>query len=194
MYIADPKNVSMTSEKKNQVLERMISLLREHQDELQAVNQEEVKDYSGGDPAMRERLIMNQKMVDGMVHSLEIVRKKEDPVGKERYHFQHPQGMHISDRTAPFGTVLIIYESRPDVTIEAAAIAFKAGNKILLKGGKEARKSNLQLVRLWHQALKENGLSTEWISYLDFNRSQTQAFLKNPTKKLDLIVPRGGRP
>ncbi|MEM6632478.1 MAG: glutamate-5-semialdehyde dehydrogenase [Bacteroidota bacterium] len=182
----------MNTEKKNQVLGTMISLLEAHQAELQAVNAIEVDQYQGGDPAMKERLIMNQNMVDGMIRSLEVVRDKEDPVGRERYQFQHPQGMRISDRTAPFGTVLIIYESRPDVTIEAAAIAFKAGNKILLKGGKEARKSNLKLVDLWHRALEEHGLEPSWISYLDFNRTQTQEFLKKPDRRMDLIVPRGG--
>ena len=88
--------------------------------------------------------------------------------------------------------MLIIYESRPDVTVEAAGIAFKSGNKILLKGGKESLKSNLKIVELWHQALKENRASTGWVEYLQFNRKETQAFLEHPTQKVDLIVPRGG--
>lgn len=87
---------------------------------------------------------------------------------------------------------MIIYESRPDVTIEAAVLAFKANNKIILKGGKEAFYSNDFLVQLWHEALKENGLSTSWIKMLKKNREETQAFLQNPDEKLDLIVPRGG--
>jgi glutamate-5-semialdehyde dehydrogenase len=64
--------------------------------------------------------------------------------------------MKISNKTAAFGTILIIYESRPDVTVEAGGIAFKSGNKILLKGGKESLLSNLKIVSLWHQALTEN--------------------------------------
>jgi glutamate-5-semialdehyde dehydrogenase len=78
------------------------------------------------------------------------------------------------------------------VTIEAASIAFKSGNKILLKGGKEAIHSNLKLVECWHQALAQNGISSDWIEYLDYNREKTQAFLKNPSQRVDLIVPRGG--
>src|SRR5690606_18054466 len=81
---------------------------------------------------------------------------------------------------------------RPDVTVEAAGIAFKSGNKILLKGGKESVKSNLKIVELWHEALQANGASTDWVEYLQFNRTETQAFLENPTQKVDLIVPRGG--
>ena len=100
--------------------------------------------------------------------------------------------MNIINKTAPFGTILIIYESRPDVTVEAGGIAFKSGNKILLKGGKESLNSNLKIVELWHKALSENKVSTSWVEYLNYDRVKTQAFLENPTQKLDLIVPRGG--
>ncbi len=87
---------------------------------------------------------------------------------------------------------MIIYESRPDVTVEAGGIAFKSGNKILLKGGKESLLSNLKIVSLWHQALEENNISKDWVEYLNYNRAETQAFLENPTQRVDLIVPRGG--
>ncbi|MDO9039550.1 MAG: glutamate-5-semialdehyde dehydrogenase, partial [Lutibacter sp.] len=107
-------------------------------------------------------------------------------------HFTHENGMKITNKTAPFGTVLIIYESRPDVTVEAAGIAFKSGNKILLKGGKESVNSNLMIVDLWHKALGENNIPGDWFEYLNYNRTETQAFLQHPTQKVDLIVPRGG--
>ena len=115
-----------------------------------------------------------------------------DPIGKELYHFTHENGLKITNKTAPFGTVLIIYESRPDVTVEATGIAFKSGNKILLKGGKESVNSNLKIVEFWHKALTQNKISTNWVEYLDYNRKETQKFLQNPTQKVDLIVPRGG--
>jgi len=78
------------------------------------------------------------------------------------------------------------------VTIEAAITAFKAGNQILLKGGKEARNSNLFLVSLWHQALQQNGVETDWVTYLDINRTEMQNLIKENTHKADLIIPRGG--
>ncbi|GAL66664.1 gamma-glutamyl phosphate reductase [Jejuia pallidilutea] len=87
---------------------------------------------------------------------------------------------------------MIIYESRPDVTVEATVLAFKANNKILLKGGKEAVHSNKAIVALWHKALEAHNLSTDYIQLLQMNRQETQEFLKNPTESLDLIVPRGG--
>lgn len=117
---------------------------------------------------------------------------QEDPVGKIISTKNLDNGLDITNKTAPFGTIMIIYESRPDVTIEAAVLAFKANNKILLKGGKEALYSNTILVELWHKALEENGLSKAYIQQLTMNREETQEFLRNPTEKLDLIVPRGG--
>ncbi|HRA71754.1 MAG TPA: glutamate-5-semialdehyde dehydrogenase, partial [Flavobacterium sp.] len=117
---------------------------------------------------------------------------QEDPVGVERFHFVHDNGLKITNKTAAFGTIMIIYESRPDVTVEAGGIAFKSGNKILLKGGKESLLSNLKIVSLWHQALEENNISKNWVEYLNYNRVETQAFLENPTQRVDLIVPRGG--
>jgi glutamate-5-semialdehyde dehydrogenase len=117
---------------------------------------------------------------------------QDDPVGVERFHFVHEKGMKITNKTAAFGTVMIIYESRPDVTVEAGGIAFKSGNTILLKGGKESLLSNLKIVSLWHQALQENDVATNWVSYLNYNRAETQAFLEKPTQRVDLIVPRGG--
>jgi len=124
--------------------------------------------------------------------SMQQLASQEDPVGQVRFNFTHDNGMKVTNKTAAFGTIMIIYESRPDVTVEAGGIAFKSGNKILLKGGKESILSNLKIVSLWHQALEENNISTNWVEYLNYNRVETQAFLENPTQRIDLIVPRGG--
>lgn len=155
-------------------------------------NKVDMDSYAGDDIAMRDRLKVDQAKIDGMILSLQQLAAQEDPLGVERFSFTHENGMQVSNKTAPFGTILIIYESRPDVTIEAAGIAFKSGNKILLKGGKESLNSNLFLVDLWHKALEANGAEGDWVTYLQFNRTETQAFLEKPTQKIDLIVPRGG--
>ncbi|MDV7138087.1 glutamate-5-semialdehyde dehydrogenase [Maribacter sp. TH_r10] len=179
-------------EQRNAVLNSMIQWLQKEKNTLLEANKKDMESYSGADIAMYDRLKVDDDKIKGMIKSLQELAQLDDPLNIERFHFEHENGMSVSNRTAPFGTVLIIYESRPDVTIEAAGIAFKSGNKILLKGGKESLNSNLVLVDLWHKALHENQVSTEWVEYLQFNRSETQAFLENPTQKLDLIVPRGG--
>ena len=178
--------------KRNAVLSRMATLLEEERANLKAINKQDLDNYSGADLAMEKRLLVDDAKIDGMILSMQQLASQDDPIGVERFHFVHEKGMKITNKTAAFGTVMIIYESRPDVTIEAGGIAFKSGNKILLKGGKESLLSNLKIVSLWHQALKENEVSEDWVEYLNYNRTETQAFLEKPTQRVDLIVPRGG--
>jgi glutamate-5-semialdehyde dehydrogenase len=178
--------------KRNAVLSRMATLLEEERASLKSSNQQDLDNYSGADLAMEKRLLVDDAKIDGMILSMQQLASQEDPIGVERFHFVHEKGMKITNKTAAFGTVMIIYESRPDVTVEAGGIAFKSGNKILLKGGKESLLSNLKIVELWHQALKENEVAENWVEYLNYNRAETQAFLEKPTQRVDLIVPRGG--
>lgn len=177
---------------RNAVLHRMAELVRQEESILLSANTKDLNSFESDDIAMIDRLKMDRNKVDEMVLSLKKLAALEDPLNVERFQFTHDNGLEISNKTAPFGTVLIIYESRPDVTIEAAGIAFKSGNKIVLKGGKESLNSNLVLVNLWHTALEACDCSKEWVTYLNFSREETQQFLEHPTQKLDLIVPRGG--
>ncbi|MEN3324688.1 glutamate-5-semialdehyde dehydrogenase [Mariniflexile soesokkakense] len=185
-------NTLLNVETRNAVLLRMAELLESEREAIIKINKADLDAYNGDDISMYDRLKVDDSKVDEMIKSATHLASQEDPVGVERFSFKHDNGMQVYNKTASFGTVLIIYESRPDVTVEAAGIAFKSGNKILLKGGKESLKSNLKIVELWHQALKEHGASSNWVEYLQFNRTETQAFLEKPTQKLDLIVPRGG--
>lgn len=182
----------LSIEKRNAVLTTMADLLEQEREALKAINQQDLANYNGEDLAMEKRLLVDDAKVDGMILSVKQLAAQEDPVGQVRYEFTHDNGMKISNKTAAFGTILIIYESRPDVTVEAGGIAFKSGNKILLKGGKESLLSNQKIVSLWHQALESNEVSTDWVEYLNYDRVQTQAFLEKPTQRVDLIVPRGG--
>ena len=185
-------NTLLTTQQKNDVLRTMASLIKKEQSAIKAANKIDIDSYNGEDLAMEKRLKVDQEKVEGMILSLNQLVADSEPIGKELFHFTHDNGMKIVNKSAPFGTVMIIYESRPDVTVEAAGIAFKSGNKILLKGGKESLNSNLQIVELWHKALKQHNISTDWIEYMNKSRQETQAFLENPTQQLDLIVPRGG--
>ncbi|MFV5684246.1 glutamate-5-semialdehyde dehydrogenase [Flavobacterium sp. GB2R13] len=179
-------------EKRNSVLSHMAELLEQERANLKTINQQDINNYSGDDLAMEKRLLVDDAKIDGMILSMQQLASQEDPIGVERFNFDHENGMKVINKTAAFGTIMIIYESRPDVTVEAGGIAFKSGNKILLKGGKESLQSNLKIVELWHQALTANNVATEWVEYLNYNREETQAFLEKPTQKVDLIVPRGG--
>lgn len=177
---------------KNNVLKSMLQILERERTSIIEANKKDLNAFEKEDQALYDRLVVNNKKVDEMIAAVEAVLLQEDPVGKEITNRTLKNNLNIVNTTAPFGTILIIYESRPDVTVEAAVLAFKANNKILLKGGKEALHSNLILEKCWHEALEENGLSKDWIKLLHLKREETQAFLKNPTEPLDLIVPRGG--
>ena len=170
----------------------MAELLDQEREAIISINKKDLEAYKGEDISMFDRLKVNDFKVNEMIAAAKHLASQEDPVGVERFAFKHDNGMQVYNKTASFGTILIIYESRPDVTVEAAGIAFKSGNKILLKGGKESLKSNLKIVELWHQALEKHGAVSEWVTYLEFDRTETQTFLEKPTQKVDLIVPRGG--
>ena len=185
-------NTLLSIATRNNVLHTMAELLDQEREAIISINKKDLEAYKGEDISMFDRLKVDQTKIDEMIAAAKHLASQEDPVGVERFNFKHDNGMQVYNKTASFGTVLIIYESRPDVTVEAAGIAFKSGNKILLKGGKESLKSNLKIVDLWHQALQKHGAVTDWVTYLQFNRTETQTFLENPTQKVDLIVPRGG--
>jgi glutamate-5-semialdehyde dehydrogenase len=177
---------------KNNVLTSMTRILDENREALLKANKKDLDAFNKEDQAMFDRLILNDQKIDGMIKAINEVKAQEDPVNQIISDKTLENGLKVTNKTAPFGTIMIIYESRPDVTVEAAVLAFKSNNRILLKGGKEAIHSNKLLVNLWHKALTENNLSEDYIKLLQMDRTETQAFLKNPTEQLDLIVPRGG--
>jgi len=177
---------------KNNVLKSMTEILEHKRKRIIIENKKDLDAFQREDQALYDRLVVNDKKIDEMIRAVEDVMKQDDPVDKEISNRTLKNNLNIVNTTAPFGTILIIYESRPDVTIEAAVLAFKANNKILLKGGKEAFNSNGILEKCWHEALEANGLSKDWIKLLHLKREETQEFLRNPTEPLDLIVPRGG--
>lgn len=182
----------MAIDSKNNVLIYLSKLLEENQSNIIYQNQIDIDNLSHSDDSMRDRLKIDEDKIKGMIKSLSEVALQNNPVGKVLYEYTRDDGLHIVNKTVPFGTILIIYESRPDVTIEAAATAFKAGNKILLKGGKESINSNLILTELWQQSLVENGFEKEFVQYLDISREDTQSLIKDNTHNIDLIIPRGG--
>lgn len=179
-------------DKKNDVLTSMTQIMDRERKALIKENKKDLDAFQKDDQALYDRLIVDNDKVDSMIKAVKEVRDQKDPVGQVLFEDTLKNGLKITNKTAPFGTILIIYESRPDVTIEAATLAFKANNKILLKGGKEAYHSNVILEKFWHEALEENDLAKDWINLLQLQREETQGFLKNPPMKIDLIVPRGG--
>ena len=182
----------MTRKEKNNVLLTLAGLLKQNEKEILDANQTDMDSVSDADISMKDKLKVDGAKVDGMIQSLQEVAQQIDPEGKILYEHTREDGLHIINKTVPFGTILIIYESRPDVTIEAAATAFKAGNRILLKGGRESLNTNSYLTELWQEALTANGFEKDYVQYLNISREETQALIKDNTHNVDLIIPRGG--
>jgi len=177
---------------KNKTLSDLAKLLSENKSEIIYQNKIDLSGSNKLDPTLTDRLKVDEKKVDAMIASINEVINLNDPEGELLHHYNHPNGMRVENRSVPFGRILIIYESRPDVTIEAAINAFKAGNKIYLKGGKESKNTNVFLAKLWEQALQMNNLPSDIVTYLDIDREETQRLLKDNHLRLDLIIPRGG--
>lgn len=182
----------MDNKQKNSVLKTLSALLRQQKEAIMEANRSDLMAFPDMDDSMRDRLKVDGQKIEGMVRSLEEVAAQSNPEGKTLYEFVREDGLKVVNRTVPFGTILIIYESRPDVTIEAAATAFKAGNHILLKGGKESHHTNTLLTSLWQEALTINGATSDFVRYLNLSRDETRQLIRENSHKVDLIIPRGG--
>ena len=178
---------------KNIALKKLADLINKNRKEILNANKDDIRLCENIDISLMDRLKIDDKKIDSMIDSIDKVWTMNDPENKVLYEYRHDNGMIVKNKSVPFGKILIIYESRPDVTIEASILAFKAGNEVLLKGGKEAHKSNEILVRLWQEALKFAGLSGEEVRYLSVSREEIQNIIKNNTLGIDMIIPRGGQ-
>jgi glutamate-5-semialdehyde dehydrogenase len=182
----------MNTELKNNVLRSLGRLLGENKQDIIEANKLDIANCPKDDEVIFDRLKVDAAKIEKMIGSVESVASASDPVGTVAYSKTRPDGLKIENRAVPFGTILIIYEARPDVSVEAAIIALKAGNKILLKGGKEARNTNLCLANLWQKALDENGADKNFVRYLDISREETQKLIGGEAEKFDVVIPRGG--
>lgn len=182
----------MNADQRNKVLQTLAIHLDQARHAILEANREDLAACPPDDIVIYDRLKVDDKKIDGMIASLNKLQATADRVGEVITSYTREDGIKIENRRVPFGKILIIFEARPDVCIEAAAIALKAGNSILLKGGKDARKTNLVLTKMWHDALAENNADTELVKYLDIDREETQRLIKGGIEKIDLIIPRGG--
>jgi glutamate-5-semialdehyde dehydrogenase len=182
----------MNTELKNNVLKSLARLIKEHSAQIIEANRRDLANCAKTDEVIFDRLKVDESKIGKMIAAIENVIGLPDPVGRVLYSKTRGDGLKIENRSVPFGCVLIIYEARPDVSVEAAIIALKAGNRILLKGGKEARETNLYLAELWRQALAENGADESFVRYLDISREETQRLIEGGAEKFDVVIPRGG--
>lgn len=189
------KALNMASgELKNSVLSRIAASLRENCGEILAANQKDIAQAkeNGMSEAMLDRLTLDQKRVFAMAEGVEALCELSDPVGRVLDETVRPNGIKITKISVPMGVIGIIYEARPNVTSDAAAISLKAGSAVILRGGKEAFNSNLKTVEIMRNAVKSAGLPEDCIQLVTDTSRQSATDLMTLNGYLDILIPRGG--
>ncbi|MBU0900055.1 glutamate-5-semialdehyde dehydrogenase [bacterium] len=168
-------------------LEKNIEYLQEENKKDLALAKEE--DLS---PAFMDRLLLNEDNIKNMVQGVREVAQWPDPVGEYIWTKRRPNGLLISKVRTPLGVIAVIYESRPNVTVDAASLCLKSGNAIILRGGKEAINSNKAMVKVLKKSLMDFNLPLEIISMVEITDHQAVTILSKLDQYLDVIIPRGG--
>jgi len=179
---------------KDRAILRMAELLEERKAAIQAENARDV-DKAGkeGYPAaFIDRLTLSDKVINSMVKGLHEVAALPDPVGAVTGMWVRPNGLLVGRQRIPLGVIGFIYESRPNVTVDAAALCLKSGNTVILKGGKEAIHSNLALAKLMQDALAEAGIPAAAVQVIPSVAREATLELLKQDELVDLIIPRGG--
>jgi glutamate-5-semialdehyde dehydrogenase len=184
-----------SSEQKNQALLHIAKVVRQKADEIQKINQVDVEraKANGQDAAFVDRLTMTPKTIETMALGLEQIVSLEDPVGKITPLQKQASGIELGQMRVPLGVIGIIYESRPNVTIDAAALCLKSGNAVILRGGSEAIDSNTLLAQIIQDGLAAAGLPKDAVQVVTTTDRSAVGEMITMTQYIDVIVPRGGK-
>lgn len=182
------------TEMKNKALETLAAWLLANQDEIVSANQQDIADgkETGLSDALIDRLTLSPKRIQGMAADLKNVITLPDPVGEVFENQVAPNGLNLHKHRIPLGVLAVIYESRPNVTVDVAALALKSGNAVILRGGSETIRSNRVLVSGIHASLEKAGISKDVVQFIDNpNRELVNKLLKMHAF-VDMLIPRGG--
>ena len=179
---------------KNNALEKIEAALRLNAEKILEANEADLKaaKENGMSEAMQDRLRLTEQRINGIADGVADVIKLEDPIGSVDSGTVRPNGMSITKVRVPLGTIAIIFESRPNVTVDAAVLCLKAGNAVILRGGKEAYHSNKCLCEIMRTAIKDAGLPEDVGQFVDDTSREVSAQLMKCNKYIDVLIPRGG--
>lgn len=180
--------------KKDAALRGMAAALRGRREEIRAANAEdlEASRKEGKPAAFLDRLLLDAGRIEGMAKAVEEVAALPDPVGEVVEQWKRPNGLEVEKVRLPLGVVLMIYESRPNVTSDAAALCLKSGNAVVLRGGSEAFKSNRAIAQALHQGMEAAGLPPSAIQLVPTTDRDALLELIRMEGRIDLCIPRGG--
>ena len=198
-FLRDAKDASsvistLSGAVKNKVLNKMAEALIENIEFIEIENKKDIEagKASNLSSALMDRLLLNEERIKGMATAINDIAALKEPVGKIHEGWIVDNGLNIQKVSVPIGVIGIIYESRPNVTSDTAALCFKSGNICILKGGKEAQYSNVAIAKILQKVLVENNLPSSAISLLPDSSREGVANLIKQDKYVDLIIPRGG--
>ena len=191
---ASKKTAVLTTVERNNALRSVGDALIKHSDEIIEANKIDIENAraNGMKPALLDRLSLNGERIKSMVEGLLQVADLEDPIGEITHMKKRPNGLMIGYQKVPLGVVAIIYESRPNVTVDAFSLTFKSGNAVILRGGSDCINSNIILVDIIRDSLKSMGLDEDSIILItDTDRKYVNELMKL-NEYVDVIIPRGG--
>ncbi|MCL2367713.1 MAG: glutamate-5-semialdehyde dehydrogenase [Oscillospiraceae bacterium] len=179
---------------KNQALTRIAEALDINRPAILAANAKDIEAAraNGMASGVLDRLTLTEARIDGMITGVEEVRALDDPVGAVTEMTRRPNGLLIGKKRTPLGVIAIIYESRPNVTVDAAVLCLKAGNAVILRGGKEAIHTNSALMEIMRDALAESTLSPDVMHLVQDTSRESASELMGLTGLVDVLIPRGG--
>ena len=180
--------------KKNAALAEISRALIENSDKIIEANQKDLTAAreNGMSVSMQDRLMLNEDRIKGIASAVDELIKLEDPIGKVDNGSVRPNGMRITKIRVPMGVIGMIYESRPNVTADAATLCLKTGNAVILRGGKEAYNSNKCICEIMRDAVEKAGFPKDIIQFVDDTTREVTTELMKCDKYLDLLIPRGG--
>lgn len=183
-----------STEQKNNALAAIETALNENVEKILAANSLdlEVAVKNGMSASLQDRLRLTAERVKGIADGVADVIKLEDPIGSADSSSVRPNGMRITKIRVPLGTIGIIFEARPNVTVDAAALCLKTGNTVILRGGKEAYNSNKCLCEIMREAIEKSGLPADAVQFVDDTTREVTTQLMRCNKYLDVLIPRGG--
>ena len=184
----------MPTNRKNELLVQMAQTIKKNQQAIIEANHKDLEKAVENNisQTMQDRLQLTPERINAMATEIEKIASLDDPIGKVDEMWTNTDGLRIGKKRVPLGVTGIIYESRPNVTTDAASLAFKSGNAVILRGGKEAFFSNQLLVQLLQQVLVSAGESPYAIQFVDDTSHETAGQLMRLTEYLDVLIPRGG--
>lgn len=183
----------LSNEERNQLLQAMATALLSQQEEIIRANDEDLAAASDLSGPMRNRLTVNQLVIQGIAASMRAVATLPDPLAGPYDSWEHSTGFKITKKTVPLGVVAMIYEARPNVTVDAAALAIKSGNAVILRGGKEAIRTNKVLAKVLRNVLSDNGLNRNIIQLIEDTSHESVNQLLGMRKYVDVLIPRGSK-